>query len=106
MTTPTQEAPRALIDMPMSDTEFRRAVFSILRENDVRMERMEDRMETNTGKIDTLTSSTHEMLEVFNAMKGGFKVLEWLARIGKIVAGLAALIGIGAKLFGWKWPFN
>lgn len=95
-----------LLDVPMSDGEFRRAVFLILRENDSRMERVENRVEGSATKIDTLTDSTREMLEVFNAMKGGFKVLEWLARIGKIVAGLVAIGGICAKIFGWKWPFN
>jgi hypothetical protein len=50
--------------------------------------------------------STDEMLQVFKAMKGGFKVLEWFGRIAKwfaaMVAGLAALY----KLTGWEWPFK
>lgn len=63
------------------------------------------RIDTST-QIREMHDSTDEMLQVFKAMKGGFKVLEWLGRLLKwfaaIVAGGAAL----CKLMGWNWPFN
>lgn len=76
-----------------------------------RMDRMEQRIEKNTEiaeksleATEAHRTETKELLEAFSAMKGGFQVLEWLAKIGKWVVGIG-----GAALFLWrayngKWP--
>jgi hypothetical protein len=69
-----------------------------------RMDRMENNIAANTDAIlaNTISTEAHraetrEMLEAFNAMKGGFKVLETIGKGAKIVGGIAlafsALVG-------------
>ena len=69
----------------------------------VRMDCIETNLAANTEatKKNTEISETHrdetqEMIEVFNSLKGGFKVLEWIGTAGKIVAGIVG--GIGALI--------
>ena len=58
----------------------------------------------NAAKLQAMRDNTDEIVRMFNAMKGGFKVLEWFGRLAKwaaaIVAGLVAL----CNLMGWSWP--
>lgn len=69
-----------------------------------RMDRMESNIAANTEAIQKNTESTEahraetrEMLEAFNAMKGGFKVLEVIGKGAKVIGGIAlafsALVG-------------
>lgn len=69
-----------------------------------RMDRMESNIAANTKAIEDNTAAqqahaeaTKEVLEAFNAMKGGFKVLETIGKGAKIIGGIAlafsALVG-------------
>jgi len=72
-----------------------------------RIERSQDRMGTalmeNINVTKGIEKSTGEMLEAFEAAKGGFKVLQW---IGKVAAPLAAILGLPVALWSaykaWK----
>jgi hypothetical protein len=71
-----------------------------------RMDGMETNIAANTAATNknTLATEAHqaqtkEMIDVFNSLKGGFKVLEWIGTIGKIIGGIAA--GIGAIYGGY-----
>lgn len=60
----------------------------------------------NSHQMQEMYASTAEMLKVFQAMKGGFKVLEWLGRLAKWFAALVAGAAALSKLMGWEWPFK
>lgn len=84
----------------MGEAEWRATVTAALLKGRLRMDDFEQRIKDNTDAIvenTTLTKEvkrdTEEFLEVFKAMKGGFKVLEWLGKIGKVLGGIAAGIG-------------
>ena len=54
-------------------------------------------------KVDSLDSSTKEIVGAFIAAKGAFSVLDWIARVAKPilwVAGVSTAIGI---LWGEYW---
>lgn len=60
-----------------------------------RMDRLEASVNENTRLTQGIKADTSEFLEVFNAVRGGFKVLGWLGNIAKWAAGLgAALSGL------------
>lgn len=62
---------------------------------DERMTRIEGELVTNTKSVQLLVASTAELVEFFAAMKGLFKVLNWIGNIAKplgFVVGLAASI--------------
>lgn len=54
--------------------------------------------EKNTQAVEAHRAETREMIEAFNAMKGGMKVLETVGKVGKIIAGIALAVSavIGA----------
>jgi hypothetical protein len=72
-----------------------------------RMDRMESNIADNTRAIEQNTAAQHahadatrEVLEAFNAMKGGFKVLETIGKAGRFIAGIVAG---GAAIYGvWQ----
>jgi hypothetical protein len=88
----------------MLDDEFKKAVVEAFRAGNARMDRMEETMLENTATTEAGFSRTGELVEVLSAMKGGFKVLEWLATLGKIIVGIGAAVILVAKTMGWKWP--
>lgn len=57
-----------------------------------RIDKLEASMSENTTLTYGIKADTSEFLEVFRAVRGGFKVLGWLGNIAKWVAGLAAAI--------------
>jgi hypothetical protein len=69
-----------------------------------RMDRMEAKIADNTEAIlaNTISTEAHraetrEMVEAFNAMKGGMQVLEQIGKIGRVLGGIAAG---GAAIYG------
>lgn len=90
----------------MLDEEFKQRVTAYMAASDTRMTRMEESIETNTAKTDATYEGTKEMIEVMSAMKGGFKVLEWLARLAKIITAITAGAILFAKAMGWKLPWS
>lgn len=82
-----------------SITEVRESLSS----GDVRMTRIEDNAEAmraelaaNTKATKAIAENTSELVEFFAAMKGAFKVLNWLGKIAKPVA---AIVGLCTALF-------
>lgn len=76
-----------------------------------RMDRMEQRIEKSTeiaekslNTTEAHRAETKELLDVFRAMKGGFQVLEWLAKIGKWVVGIGGAIVFMWRIYTGKWP--
>jgi hypothetical protein len=54
---------------------------------------LEARIEANTTLTGTIKTDTAEMLDAFRALKGGFKVLEWIGKIAKPIGIIIAAIG-------------
>jgi hypothetical protein len=96
------ETKRAAIDA--NDVRFQTGVNASFHEGEQRMRSMELALEANTKKTNELYDKTAEMVEVFTAMKGGFKVLEYLATIAKVIAAIGAAAIFIAKMAGWNWP--
>jgi len=64
---------------------------------DARMTRIEGDLSTNTQLTQQLATSTADMVEFFEAMKGALKVLNW---IGKLARPLGAIATLAASLAG------
>lgn len=71
-----------------------------------RMARIEDGLAANTAATEAIRVSTAELVEVFRAMQGAFKVLNWLGRLARpmsyIVALAVAGIGLLSAIKGHK----
>lgn len=104
-----------ITQLPTSDAEFRAAVAVALHAGAARMQRIEDQLaentkltQSNTAASQAVRDRTDEMVEVFQAMKGGFRVLGWLGAAAKIVApivGAYFAIRQAGLAAGW-WPFH
>lgn len=70
-----------------------------LRKGAGRMAKIEANLKQNT-------ELTSELLSIFAACKGGFKVLGWIGTCVKWIAGLAAAVGVIATALGFKWPWG
>ncbi|WP_141104009.1 hypothetical protein [Noviherbaspirillum denitrificans] len=55
-------------------------------------------IQKNTRLTEELKADTREFLEVFNAVKGGFRVLGWIGTGAKWLGGIAAA---GTALYGF-----
>ncbi|MDP4076261.1 hypothetical protein [Acidovorax sp. A1169] len=69
-----------------------------------RMTRIEDdlssvraELKTNTEATQAVASNTAELVEMFQAMKGAFKVFNW---IGSLAKPMAYVIGLGTAIVG------
>ena len=71
-----------------------------------RMTRIEDGLAENTAATEAIRVSTAELVEVFRAMQGALKVLDWLGRLARpmsyIVALAAAAVGLWSSIKGHK----
>ena len=56
-----------------------------------RLDRLEDELTKNTQLTQKVVTQTAEPIEFFAAMKGAFKVLNWLGKLAKPMAAIAAL---------------
>ena len=78
--------------MPPDQPEQTAADFHALNE---RVATVEKAVKENTRITASIATDTGELLELFRAAKGGFKVVGWLGFVLKWVAGLgAALVGL------------
>ena len=64
---------------------------------DSRFDVLEAEIKANCALTKQACEDTAEILEFFRAMKGAFKVLNW---IGKLAKPLAAIVALGAALIG------
>lgn len=88
------------VGLPLSEIEFRARVAAALAAGEKRMDSMEagirahtDEVKANTRLTEEIRADTKEFLEVFKAVKGGFKVLGWIGAFLKWLSGLAIAIG-------------
>lgn len=58
-----------------------------------------DRLIAVEDSVKKLTDGTTDMLSAFNAAKGAFTVLEWLAKVVKPIIYLGTLAGVVYSLF-------
>lgn len=83
------------MDEPLTQEQWHDYFTRTLEQSEKRLARLEVAMQTNTQIIQTIKVDTSEFLEVFKAMKGGFKVLGWLGAAAKWIATLGgALLGL------------
>lgn len=73
------------------------AIHRRLDAGDSRMARIESDLSTNTQLTQQLATSTADLVEFFDAMKGALKVLNW---IGKLARPLGAIATLAASLAG------
>ncbi|CAN7345652.1 hypothetical protein LJR074_001977 [Acidovorax sp. LjRoot74] len=77
-----------------------------LDEGDERFSRVEKELAENTAATQRIEASTAELVEFFSAMKGAFKVLNWVGSaakpIGAIVAACTAIGVAWANFRGGK----
>ena len=74
-------------------------IHSRLIASDARMLRIEQGLQANTAATEAIRDSTAELVEVFRAMQGAFRVLNWLGRLARPLSYIAALVAAGAGLW-------
>ena len=57
-----------------------------------RVAAVEKGVNENTTLTEGIAEGTHELLDLFKSVKGGFKVMGWLGNFAKWFAGIAAAI--------------
>ena len=75
-----------------------RAINERLDEGDARMTSIEGELRANTEATHAIKADTAELVELFRAFKGAVKVLNWLGKLAKPIAGI---VGLGAALLGF-----
>lgn len=58
-----------------------------------RVDKLEQHMKSNMAKIDRIERNTNGLVETFDALSGGFKVLQGIGRFAKPIGYIAAAIG-------------
>lgn len=67
-----------------------------LDQGDERMTRIEDDLAKNTELTKQLADNTAEIVEFFVAVKGAFKVLNWIGKLAKPIGAIAAAAAAAA----------
>lgn len=75
------------------DAELWRRSFAL------RMDAFENKLEENTESTQRVEDSTKELVAILNSWKGAIQVLEFLGKIAKPVAAIAAVMG---AIFAWR----
>lgn len=95
----------------MSEEQWRTHVLRSFAKGSARMDSMDEQIQANTTEIKANTAitlrvekNTGEVLEVFSAVKGGFRVLEWIGKGAKWLAAISAAGLVLWKVFTGKWP--
>lgn len=102
---PSDTAPSKEMDN-MSEPTFRSYVAYALKAGEERMSRMEEAISANSTQSKATHERTDEMVQMFEAMKGGLKVFAWIGNGLKWTAGVLGAVVVLAKAAGWKWPWN
>lgn len=80
-----------------------RTISERLNDGDARMTRIEADLASNTKATQELSKSTSDLVDLIQAFKGMFKVLDWLGRMAKPIASILALGSAGLALWAaWK----
>lgn len=64
---------------------------------DARFDRVEADLAANTAATRELVANTSELVSILNALKGAFRVLEF---VGKLARPLGYIVGLGAAIAG------
>jgi hypothetical protein len=68
-----------------------------------RMDTFEKQLADNTAATEAIKTNTQGIVDAFQAMQGGLKVLDTLGRVFKPVAAfVAAVVGVVTAWFSWK----
>jgi hypothetical protein len=86
-----KEGPRLMTED--HDAELWRRSFAL------RMDAFEHKLEENTESTQRVEDSTKELVAILNSWKGAIQVLEFLGKIAKPVAAIAAVMG---AIFAWR----
>lgn len=80
------------------DTAFRDFVNQSLEDGRIKMKRLEEDLKANTDATARVEKNTKDIVDVFDAMKGGLQVLTWVGRVAKpltaIVLFFSAMWGV------------
>lgn len=79
------------------------AIKERLDEGDARMTRIEQSLAENTRATQETAESTSELVELMQACKGAFRVLEY---VGKLAKPLAAIMSVGVAIAGMWSAFK
>ena len=86
------------------NTQTAAAINARLDEGDARMTRMERELAANTAATEQVRANTADLVEVFRAAQGAFRVLNWIGKaakpLGYIASACAACLGFWAALKG------
>lgn len=80
-----------------ADTDFRELVNHRLDQGSQKMKGLEDALRANTDATERIAKNTQEIVDFFEAIKGGMKVLTWL---GKLAKPLTALVLFFSAVWG------
>ena len=78
--------------------------------NSARMDTLETDLREALAMMQPLVSDTREIVEMFVAFKGAWKVLHWIGKLAKPMAWIAAAFTAAAALWtkakGGEWPLH
>ncbi|AOU99913.1 MULTISPECIES: hypothetical protein [Delftia] len=77
-----------------------KSITSRLDEGDMRMTRIEHELQANTVATQQVQANTEEMVKYFVAMKGAFRVLNWIGKVAKPITYIV-MLGTAGIAF-WK----
>lgn len=79
-----------------------------VRDNSRRLDVLEGDLQEAISMMQPLVSDTREIVEMFVAFKGAWKVLHWIGKLAKpmawIAAAFTAAAGFWVKAKGGEWP--
>ena len=83
-------------------------ILAMAQENRQRLDDLEGNLQEAISMMQPLVSDTREIVEMFVAFKGAWKVLHWIGKLAKpmayIVAAFTAAAGFWVKAKGGEWP--
>lgn len=85
-------------------------ILAMAQENRQRLDDLETDLREAISMMQPLVSDTREIVEMFVAFKGAWKVLHWIGKLAKpmayIVAAFTATAALWTKAKGGEWPLH
>lgn len=85
-------------------------ILAMAQENRQRLDGLETDLREAISMMQPLVSDTREIVEMFVAFKGAWKVLHWIGKLAKpmayIVAAFTAMAALWTKAKGGEWPLH
>lgn len=90
------------MEMPRDEQAWRDYVAARLREGDERMAGFATSIKSLEGKVDSIDKNTSDIVNIFDSLKGGFRVLGWLGSLLKWLAYVGTPLGTALAIAkGW-----